>query len=178
MKIQSILAAGLLMMFGACTDLSENLYDKINANEYGQTDSEIASIMGRAYASLRGGSFDGANGYAFSEYVYFISAISSDEAVLPARNGGADWYDGGRYVQLKRHEWDNQNVAITGAWRYCYNGISTVNAIISQIEGSSLKDEQKNKMFAELRAIRAYFYYRLICGFALACDTFCAYLIT
>ena len=35
MKIQSILAAGLLMMFGACTDLSENLYDKINANEYG-----------------------------------------------------------------------------------------------------------------------------------------------
>ena len=44
MKIQSILAAGLLMMFGACTDLSENLYDKINANEYGQTDSEIASI--------------------------------------------------------------------------------------------------------------------------------------
>ena len=52
MKIQSILAAGLLMMFGACTDLSENLYDKINANEYGQTDSEIASIMGRAYASL------------------------------------------------------------------------------------------------------------------------------
>ena len=75
MKIQSILAAGLLMMFGACTDLSENLYDKINANEYGQTDSEIASIMGRAYASLRGGSFDGANGYAFSEYVYFISAI-------------------------------------------------------------------------------------------------------
>lgn len=54
MKIQSILAAGLLMMFGACTDLSENLYDKINANEYGQTDSEIASIMGRAYASLRG----------------------------------------------------------------------------------------------------------------------------
>lgn len=53
-------------------------------------------------------------------------------------------------------------MAITGAWRYCYNGISTVNAIISQIEGSSLKDEQKNKMFAELRAIRAYYYYRLI----------------
>ena len=69
MKIQSILAAGLLMMFGACTDLSENLYDKINANEYGQTDSEIASIMGRANASLRGGSFDGANGYAFCQCV-------------------------------------------------------------------------------------------------------------
>lgn len=52
MRIQSILAAGLLMMFGACTDLSETLYDKIDANEYGQTDSEIASIMGRAYASF------------------------------------------------------------------------------------------------------------------------------
>ena len=31
MRIQSILAAGLLMMFGACTDLSETLYDKIDA---------------------------------------------------------------------------------------------------------------------------------------------------
>ena len=162
MKIQSILLAGLLATLGACTDLSETLYDKIDANEYGQTDAQIASIVGRAYASLRGGSFDGANGYAFSEYVYFISAISSDEAVLPARNGGADWYDGGRYVQLKRHEWDDENVAITGAWRYCYNGISTVNSIIKQVDDSFLEQEQKDKIFAELRAIRAYFYYRLL----------------
>lgn len=111
MKIQSILLAGLLATLGACTDLSETLYDKIDANEYGQTDAQIASIVGRAYASLRGGSFDGANGYAFSEYVYFISAISSDEAVLPARNGGADWYDGGRYVQL------NVMSGTTRTWR-------------------------------------------------------------
>ena len=162
MKIQSILLAGLLTTLGACTDLSETLYDKIDANEYGQTDAQIASIVGRAYASLRGGSFDGANGYAFSEYVYFISAISSDEAVLPARNGGADWNDGGRYVQLKRHAWDDENVAITGAWRYCYNGISTVNSIIKQVDDSSLEQGQKDKIFAELRAIRAYFYYRLL----------------
>ena len=162
MKLKLIVATGLLTVFGACTDLSETLYDKINANDYGQTDTEIGTIVGRAYASLRGGSFDGAGGYAFSEYVYFLSAISSDEATLPARNGGADWYDGGRYVQLKRHEWDNKNVAITGAWRYCYNGISTVNAILSQVEQSSLATEAKEKIDAELRAVRAYYYYRLL----------------
>ena len=48
MKIQSILLAGLLATLGACTDLSETLYDKIDANEYGQTDAQIASIVGRA----------------------------------------------------------------------------------------------------------------------------------
>ncbi len=162
MKVQSILLAAVLMVMGSCTDLSETLYTQIAADEYGQTDSQIATIVGRAYASLRGGSYDGANGYAFSEYVYFLSAISSDEATLPARNGGADWYDGGRYVQLQRHEWDNNNVAITGAWRYCYNGISTVNSIITQVEDSFLDDEQKNEIFAQLRAIRAYYYYRLL----------------
>ena len=46
MKIQSILLAGLLATLGACTDLSETLYDKIDANEYGQTDAQIASIVG------------------------------------------------------------------------------------------------------------------------------------
>lgn len=162
MKFKLIIAAGILATFGACTDLSEPLYDKINANEYGQTDTEIATIVGRAYASLRGGGFDGANGLAFSEYVYFLSAISSDEATLPARNGGADWYDAGRYVQLQRHQWDANNVAITGAWRYGYNGISTINAVISQVEQSSLSSEAKEKTVAELRAVRAYYYYRLI----------------
>lgn len=162
MKLQSILAAGILLLCGGCTDLSENLYDKINANDYGTTDTEIGTIVGRAYASLRGGNFDGANGLAFSEYIYFISAISSDEATLPARNGGADWYDGGRYIQLQRHQWDASNVTITGAWRYCYRGISTINAVISQVEQSSLTDEAKDKIYAELRAVRAYFYYRLI----------------
>lgn len=162
MKFKSILAASALLACGACTDLSEPLYDKINANDYGQTDTEIGTIVGRAYASLRGGSFDGANGQAFSEYVYFLSAISSDEATLPARNGGADWYDGGRYVQLQRHEWDANNVAITGAWRYAYNGISTVNAIVSQVEQSSLSEDAKERIFAELRAIRAYYYWRLL----------------
>ena len=47
MKIQSILAAGLLMMFGACTDLSENQYNKKKAKEYGQTDSEYTTIKRR-----------------------------------------------------------------------------------------------------------------------------------
>ena len=83
MKIQSILLAGLLATLGACTDLSETLYDKIDANEYGQTDAQIASIVGRAYASLRGGSFDGANGYAFSEYVYFISGSARTRRCFP-----------------------------------------------------------------------------------------------
>ncbi|MBK5261937.1 MAG: RagB/SusD family nutrient uptake outer membrane protein [Peptostreptococcaceae bacterium] len=163
MKLKLILATGLLVILcWACTDLSETLYDKVDANDYGTTDTEIATIVGRAYASLRGGSFDGANGYAFSEYIYFLSAISSDEAVLPARNGGADWYDGGRYIQLQSHQWNADNVILTGAWRYCYNGISIINAVISQVEQSSLAGNEKENIFAELRAVRAYYYYRLL----------------
>ena len=160
--VNFFVACGMILMSTGCTNLSENLYDKVAADEYGKTEKEINSIVGAAYASLRGKGFTGGSGMAFSEYVYFISALSSDEAVLPARNHGADWYDGGRYVELKRHQWGTNNTCINGAWSYAYNIISTVNQIISQVGDSSLDEQTKDKIFAELRATRAFAYYRLI----------------
>lgn len=154
-----------MLIIASCTDLDETLYDRVEAGDYGKTPGEIQTIVGRAYASLRGFSDNSSGGthcYPASEYVFFLSEISSDECVIPTRVGG-DWNDGGVYIQLQKHEqFLPDNKVIWSAWKYCYAGISSVNAVIYQVEKSQLSDSDKEPIYAELRALRAYYYYMLI----------------
>lgn len=167
MKLRSLYSALLLgaLAFSSCTDLNEELYDKVSANDYGKAESEINTIVGGAYASLRGygASTDEGNGvncYPTCEYVFFLSECSSDEACIPTR--GTDWFDGGRYQQLQRHTWTADNTCVLAGWRYAFVGVSKVNAIIYQVEQSGLDAEAKRKVEAELRGLRAYYYYLLL----------------
>ena len=100
--LSTILMASAMMV--SCTDLNEKLYDKVSMDDYGKNESEISTIVGGAYATLRGyGSNtpegNNVNCYPTCEYVFFTSECSSDEACIPTR--GTDWYDGGRYQQLQ-----------------------------------------------------------------------------
>jgi len=153
------LAVGICL--GACTDLTEDLYDRVQSSDYGKTPAEIETIVGRAYSSLRGGASDGVNFYPTGEFVFFVTSVSSDECVIPTRVGG-DWYDDGVYIDLHKHTWDADNPKIWAPWKYCYNGIASTNAIIYQVEQSGLDAEASRPLFAELKTLRAYYYYKLL----------------
>ena len=170
MKTKYILSTILMTsaMMVSCTDLNEKLYDKVSMDDYGKNESEISTIVGGAYATLRGyGSNtpegNNVNSYPTCEYVFFTSECSSDEACIPTR--GTDWYDGGRYQQLQYHTWDADNTGVLSLWRYNFTGVSKVNGIIYQVEKSELSDDLKKKVEAELRGLRAYYYYNLIDNF-------------
>lgn len=162
MKIKIFQALSLLTVLGfmSCTNLDERLYDRIEAKEFGKTPSEIATIVGGAYSSLRGFSEDGVHAYPSSEFVFFLNAVTSDEATIPTR--GNDWYDLGRYQQAQRHTWDATNLLFLSAWRYAYHGINRINAIIDGVEQTELSMESKATINAELRGLRAYYYYLLL----------------
>ena len=164
--LSTILMASAMMV--SCTDLNEKLYDKVSMDDYGKNESEISTIVGGAYATLRGyGSNtpegNNVNSYPTCEYVFFTSECSSDEACIPTR--GTDWYDGGRYQQLQYHTWDAENTGVLSLWRYNFTGVSKVNGIIYQVEKSELSADLKKKVEAELRGLRAYYYYNLIDNF-------------
>ena len=57
---------------------------------------------------------------------------------------------------------DAKNSGILSVWRYNFTGVSKVNAIIYQVEQSGLTTEDKQKVEAELRGLRAYYYYNLL----------------
>jgi hypothetical protein len=162
MKFKSIISvfASIFLLF-ACTDLSETLYDKVESSDYGKTPGEIETIVGRAYSSLRGGAADGVNYYPTCEFVFFMTSVASDECVIPPRTGG-DWYDGGVYVELQKHTWTPDNSKIWSAWKYCYGGIASTNSIIYQVEQSGLDEEIAKPIYAELKGLRAYYYYKLL----------------
>jgi hypothetical protein len=150
-----------VFVFGSCTDLSENLYDRVQSSDYGKTPGEIETIVGRAYSSLRGGAADGVNYYPTCEFVFFMTSIASDECVIPTRVGG-DWFDQGVYIEIHKHTWTADNAKIWAAWKYCYNGIASANSIIYQVQQSGLDEEAARPLYAELKGLRAYFYYKLL----------------
>ncbi|SDL28019.1 Starch-binding associating with outer membrane [Salinimicrobium catena] len=158
-KIASFLFSGIFL-FTSCTALDEELYDKVQDTDFGQTPSEVEALVGGAYSSLRGFKDDISTSYPTSEYVFFLNEVVSDEATIPTR--GTDWYDGGQYQEAQRHTWDADNGMILSAWRYSYTGIAKINSIIYQIDQSGLSEEAQTPIKAELRAVRAYYYYLLL----------------
>lgn len=149
------------MFFIGCTNLDENLYDKVDSAEYGKTPEEIKTIIGNAYASLRGFNDGITISYPTCEYVFFLNEITSDEACIATKIGGG-WYDGGVYLEAQYHTWTPENRMILSAWRYCFEGISKVNSVIFQVEESNLTEDEKRTIEVELRGIRVYYYYLLL----------------
>lgn len=150
-----------LLLVLSCTNLDETLYDKIESTEYGKTPDEIKTIIGNAYASLRGFNDGITISYPTCEYVFFLTEITSEEACIATKIGGG-WYDGGVYLEAQYHTWTPANRMILSTWRYCFEGVSKVNSVIHQVDGSNLTEEEKRTVDIELRGIRAYYYYLLL----------------
>lgn len=161
-KISSIILLCSALLASSCVDLDEKLYNQVPMDEYGKTDSEIATIVGAAYASLRGFTDNSTKiaCYPTCEFVFFLDECASDEACIPAR--GTDWYDNGVYIEAHTHNWTPTNKLFESYWKYCYNGIVNVNSVIYQIDKSGQSEENKNRIGAELRGLRAYYYWLLL----------------
>jgi starch-binding outer membrane protein, SusD/RagB family len=158
-----ILALASMML--ACTNLDEKVHSEISTDQFGLTQEELTSIAGSAYASLRGGREGSAfNYYPAGEFVFFLSEISSDEAVIPWRAGN-NWGDQGVYVELKKHTVNPSNKVPYCAWLYCFRGITNCNLVLQPFQTSSMSEEDKNKAMAEIRGIRAYYYYLALSWF-------------
>lgn len=131
----------------SCTDLEEELYRDITADNFFQSEEEFIAALGQAYSAF------GGLGNHFN--LWSINEISSDEIVISQKGG--DWYDGGVLIQLHTHEFPANNGLFNSAWTMIYGGINTSNRLIYSFE--QLGTPQAEAFIAELRAIRALWYY-------------------
>jgi hypothetical protein len=155
MKIRSIIRLSfliLLVMAGACTKLDENkyLYDTVNSDGFYQTDAELSSAVGAAYANL--------SGVASNNHYLTINEVMTDEIVVPTR--GPDWGDGGRWVRLKQHAVVSTDPDPANGWTFCYGGINTCNRLIATL--SKYTNPKIPQYVAELRGLRAIYYLWLL----------------
>lgn len=134
-----------------CTELTEVPKDALTPENAFKTEEEILAGVASVYASLRGMMW----GY------YNISEISSDELVVPTR--GSDWFDNGRWLEIHRQGWaPNSGSALddmNGMWNDLFAGVAKANLMINVMEQST--SAQRDVVIAELRTLRAWFYYML-----------------
>jgi hypothetical protein len=149
-----------VIMFGfACTDLNEKLPSEVRASDFFQNETQILSALGEAYVVLAGNGMWGShNG------LYSIHQVSSDETVIPQR--GQDWFDGGIWLRMQRHTFNIEEGAFEGAWAQLFRGVNTSNRIIFQLEQAVsdgvVESALADQFIAELRALRAFYYYWLL----------------
>lgn len=91
--------------------------------------------------------------------IYDLNTFTTDEAIMPTRGG--DWYDGGFWQGLFLHKWGVNNDAILNTWEYLYRTIILCNRSLKSIEvfATAHPDTDVSAMEAEVKALRAMFYY-------------------
>ncbi len=154
-NILKFIAAALLFVSvnQSCTDLEEDLFDAVTADNFFKTEEEFVSALGAAYAQL--GSYGG-NGT-----IYPLQEVTSDEVVVPTR--GNDWNDGGNWRRLHTHDYNSEEPAINGMWSFGFGGVSNCNRLIFQFEG--LDVEGKEAFISELKVLRSLYYWWLLDAF-------------
>ena len=95
--------------------------------------------------------------------VWRTNEISADETVIPERPNG--WVDGGVYQRMHWHKWTPDEDNCFQIWTNAYTGITNCNRLLYQIDANLIPiTTGKAALVAELRVLRASFYYAL-CDF-------------
>lgn len=152
----AVSAALAMSMFGmtACNDM----LDIAPSGQFGDdqlNDNSIDGLMASAYAGLEAHFFG--NNEAFSGPITnWVFDVRSDDAY---KGGGGVSMEG--YIhQLEISNLTNDNAVNLNKWRNNYYAIARVHQAMNAINGSSLTN--KTPLIAELKLLRAYFYFDLI----------------
>lgn len=152
--ITTVIAASLMV---SCTKLKDTSYNQIIASQFNPTGDDLNSLVGSAYVNWRSLLLNW-NGVARAE------EVSADQVVIPARPNG--WVDGGIYRRIHEHKWTADDDVVSNSWGRTFAGITNCNRIIYQIESGGIPlTEGKENVIAELKVLRASYYYVL-------CDLF------
>jgi len=116
MKKISLLYLALFITLFSCTKLDEEVYDKIPGDLYPENENQIANLSVEAYAKLKPLCDD-------EGWWFLAQEISSDELCGPTR--GSDWFDGGKWVNVHRHTWSNDEESVNRMWEKFWTGITT-----------------------------------------------------
>lgn len=109
-----------------------------------------------------GGYEDGQGLQGTCRGVYDLQTFGSDEAMIPLRGG--DWYDGGLWQAMYKHSWTAGHDLVKNSWLYLYKVITLCNRSLETLNNHQALagTAYYNQWTAEVRALRAMYYWYLI----------------
>ena len=138
----------------ACTNLDEQLYSKIAKENFFTSEEQFAKYSARAYSTLQH--------WGTEKSYWSFDFMVTDEACTPINPIGW-WDDEGRYREVQTHDIPNTNVLLEQAWVFCFNGIAACNDVLDTFAEVQRDFEGKNRVVAEIKVLRAYYYFMAIC---------------
>lgn len=163
-KWYAIISLTLLPALTGCADfLKEEPLDQLPEEEAFDTPTNIYLNTVATLYNYVGGYEDSQGLQGTCRGVYDLNTLTTDEAMLPTRGG--DWYDGGLWQGLFLHKWGVTNDAIAATWEYLFKVIVLSNKSLErlgQLKSNSATPEIFTPYIAEVRAIRAMYYYYLL----------------
>ena len=142
--------------------LDENTRDSLDEQQvYTSAKDVYVNAVATLYNHI-GGDKDSEGLQGTYRGVYDYNTFTTDEAIIPVRGG--DWYDGGFWMDLYTHNWAVDSKPLYDTWKYLYKVIVFCNDALATIDKYKqlLTDEQYKAYRAEVRVIRALYYYYLM----------------
>ena len=147
------LSGACALLLASCTNLDPDIYSDMTIDKI-LDDSEQSSayLLTPMYGQMRWFNED--------RSIWDLTELGTDAWVIPTNSDGG-WYDGGIWLRLDNHEWKSTDPHFSTCWSHLWYGITTCcNRVLHQFEEAGLElDEQT---LAEVRAVRAFYYYYLL----------------
>ena len=156
-KIFALPLLVLSLSFTSCLD--ETPKDQIPESEiYDSANSLYVNAVASLYNYI-GAHEEGEGLQGTCRGIYDYNTLTTDEAIIPIRGG--NWYDGGLWENMYDHTWTATDTDLYNVWKYLYKVIVLSTKSLETIDQhkSLLNDQQRDEYKAEVRAVRAMFYY-------------------
>lgn len=156
-KIFALPLLAISLSFTSCLD--ETPKDQIPESEiYDSANSLYVNAVASLYNYI-GAHEEGKGLQGTCRGIYDYNTLTTDEAIIPIRGG--NWYDGGLWENMYDHTWTATDTDLYNVWKYLYKVIVLSTKSLETIDQhkSLLNDQQRDEYKAEVRAVRAMFYY-------------------
>lgn len=143
-----------ILLFASCTKLDEKLYTQVSVDDFGKNQDQVNALVGSIYSGLKLHSID------WDTYLT-MDGLSSDMIAIPGFKGG-DWSEP-MYKESMQLKWNAASSGFNESYFGPFSGISLCNQIYYQINISKvITADTKEQILAEIRGVRAFWYYILI----------------
>lgn len=149
--VGSLVVTGILCIGLCCTKTVVPVYDQVT-NFYRSPD-EINAAIGSVYAGLRN------LGPGFTA-MYELNEVCTDEIIVPNRIN--HYQDDQSWEQMWDQTWDATHPFIETAWQNIFGAISNINSVMGSIDSIQTVPVDTVSINAELRTIRAFYYYEAV----------------
>jgi starch-binding outer membrane protein, SusD/RagB family len=134
----------------SCTKLDVDVESELTPSNFPTNPESYIAATGPVYTQLRS---------IYAVDYWRMQELSTDEAIIPARDGNYD--DGGQYRFLHLHTWGPDHPNVKSNWEWGFGGINTCNRLISLFQANASNSTARTTI-AEMRAMRALFYYYMM----------------